>query len=930
MHGFNCRAFFYFTIAYDSICRALGVFLFVMNILEQLNEQQLNAAHITEGNLRVIAGAGSGKTKLLVGRYAFLVRECGIDAANILCVTFTNKAAGEMKKRIRAAIGEGYDTSLICTYHGFCARLLRDDMDKFLLPKKFQIIDVSQQKSILESIYEKRGLKMDFATFERILHCITKAKQTMDYVPRMCSRQPIQIMEAIETQEDEIVEEFMQLQKESFSLDFHDLINFAVYLLETNEDVREKWQDRLNYIQVDEFQDSSHKEMRLIDILSEKYRNLMIVGDPDQNIYEWRGSDVKLLVDFDKIHAATKTVFLNRNYRSTPQILNCANTLIAKNHYRLEKDLYTENPNGNLVYHYHEKNDFAVADRIVGLIKKIHTENNWPYSYFTVLYRSSFLSRVVEDKLAENVIPYEILGGVKFFHRMEVQDIVAYLKLIVFDDDSSFKRIVNKPKRQFSRLKMQKLMACQKHGESLFKTLCHMYPQTSLMVNPISSDGSEGNTIYDFIHHVEDIREQVPNLAIHELVQRICDAFGYEQYIRELGDMERLDNLAEFKRIAGEYERNFGDKLSAEDFLNQISLQYNDEDSPDTDAVKMMTIHAAKGLEFPCVFLIGMTEGVFPSSKTIEERKELGLEEERRLCYVAITRAEKRLFLFDADGTSPKGIQNNPSRFLLEIGEENVVREGNLPADFLHGSAAALKNVLDSENSDECDQLQLDTLQSIEHPIFGRGTIVGKNPRTGAFKVKFDKLERERDIAGSFFASLRKVEKDPVSNEASERENGFSQNGLWSDSSIPQTGWTCVGMTDLGKGHYTTCEMCKSTTIRYVHHMQHPNYPHTLGVGCVCAGRMEGNVERAKTREANFKGRAQQKKHFLSKKWKQSSRGNEYAKLKDHVIVVFQLNKGANAAPLYSFSVDQVLSKAVCKTLAEAKARAFDFVIGMR
>ena len=833
--------------------------MFVMNILEQLNEQQLNAAHITEGNLRVIAGAGSGKTKLLVGRYAFLVKECGIDAANILCVTFTNKAAGEMKKRIRAAIGEGYDTSLICTYHGFCARLLRDDIDKLLLPKKFQIIDVSQQKSVLESIYEKRGLKMDFATFERILHCITKVKQTIDYVPRMCSRRSVQIIEAIETQEDEIVEEYMQIQKESFSLDFHDLINFAVYLLETNVEVRDKWQDRLNYIQVDEFQDSSHKEMRLIDILSEKYGNLMIVGDPDQNIYEWRGSDVKLLVDFDKTHSSTETVFLNRNYRSTPQILNCANTLIAKNHYRLEKDLYTENPNGNLVYHYHEKNDFAVADRIVELIKKIHTENNWPYSYFTVLYRSSFLSRIVEDKLAENVIPYEILGGVKFFHRMEVQDVVAYLKLIVFDDDSSFKRIVNKPKRQFSRAKMQKLVACQKLGESLFKTLCNMFPQTSLIVNDVSNEGSERNTIYDFIHHVEDIRKQVPSLAIHELVQRICDAFGYEQYIRELGDMERLDNLAEFKRIAGEYERNFGDKLSAEDFLNQISLQYNDEDSPDTDAVKMMTIHAAKGLEFPCVFLIGMTEGVFPSSKTIEERKELGLEEERRLCYVAITRAEKRLFLFDAEGTSPKGIQNNPSRFLLEIGEENVVREGNLPIEFLHSSSAALKNTLDSEKMDECGHFQFEVQQLIEHPIFGRGTVVGKNPRTGAFKVKFDRFERERDIAESFFASLRKTATEPVSNEDSESVGGPSQKGCWSDPNIPKTGWKCIGMTDLGKGNYTTCEMCRSSTIRYVHHMQHPQYPRVLGVGCVCAGRMEGNIELAKFREADFKRRAQRK-----------------------------------------------------------------------
>ncbi|MBQ1908200.1 MAG: UvrD-helicase domain-containing protein, partial [Firmicutes bacterium] len=265
-----------------------------------LNEKQLLAVNSTEGYVRVIAGAGSGKTKLLVNRYAHLVQEYGIDSANILCVTFTNKAAGEMRSRVRALIGDGYDTSLICTYHGFCARILRENPEKLFLSKGFQIIDTYQQKAILEDIYQKHELKLDHASFGSILNKIGEIKRDLNYVPLLCSPEKKQILPSIRSMDDRIIEEFLQRQKAVYSLDFHDLINFAIYILRTDPQIREMWQDRLNYIMVDEFQDSSGKEMELVDLLSGKYKNLMIVGDPDQNIYEWRGSDVKLLVDFDK------------------------------------------------------------------------------------------------------------------------------------------------------------------------------------------------------------------------------------------------------------------------------------------------------------------------------------------------------------------------------------------------------------------------------------------------------------------------------------------------------------------------------------------------------------------------------------------------------------------------------------------------------
>ncbi|WP_049944867.1 ATP-dependent helicase [Butyrivibrio sp. AD3002] len=426
-------------------------------ILEKLNDKQREAVFATEGYVRVIAGAGSGKTKLLVSRYAYLVQDYGIDPANILCITFTNKAAGEMKKRIRSLIGDGNDTSLICTYHGFCNRLLRENPEKLFLNKQFQIIDSYQQKAILTDIYQKFELQLDYASFESMLHKLGKFKSNTDYVDRICNPEPCQIIDKITSQDDEILEEFMQRQKATYSLDFHDLIAFAIHVLVHNDDVRKKWQERLNYIMVDEFQDSSSVEMRLIEILSEHYQNLLIVGDPDQNIYEWRGSDVKLLVDFEKSHVPTQTIFLNQNYRSTPEILKCANTLIEKNEIRLKKDLFTRNPNGAEVVHYHSKNDFEEMDHIVELIKGIKQAESYKYSDFAILYRSGFLSRIAEKKLVEKNIPYEILGGVRFYQRMEILDILAYLKLIAFDDDISFKRIINTPRRRFGRSKLSHL-----------------------------------------------------------------------------------------------------------------------------------------------------------------------------------------------------------------------------------------------------------------------------------------------------------------------------------------------------------------------------------------------------------------------------------------------------------------------------------------
>ncbi len=914
-----------------------------MAYLQSLNNKQLEAVQHTEGYLRVIAGAGSGKTKLLVSRYAYLVKEYGINSANILCVTFTNKAAGEMKRRIRGLIGNEYDTSLICTYHGFCVRVLREDIEKIYYPKEFQIIDTGQQKAILGEIYQKFELKLDHGSFEKMAKLIgTYKAKHREYVQKMCCTEKCQIKETVETLDDQIIEEYLQHQKQVFAMDFQDLLFFTLDMFTRCPRVLEKWQDRLNYIQVDEFQDSSATEMELIDLLSNKHKNLMIVGDPDQNIYEWRGSDVKLLVEFDKLHEPTKTIILNQNYRSTPQILKCANTLIEKNVFRLKKDLFTKSGNGAQVYHYHMKHEFAEAEKIVELILEAKKKEKASFSDFAVLYRSGFLSRVVEKKFTESGIPYEIFGSVKFYHRMEVQDIVAYLRLVAFDDDISFKRIVNKPRRRFGRMKMQALQGMQGEG-SLYATL-----KQNLEHPTFKNSGAK-----EFVAVIEALKQDAQALPVSQIVENICTMSGYEKYIRELGDMERLENLTEFKRIATEYEENLGEPITLKEFINQISLQSEDDGEESAEKVKLMTIHAAKGLEFPTVFVIGFSEGIFPSAKTIEERKKLGLEEERRLCYVAITRAEQRLFLMDSEGFTQGGSQKLPSRFLKEIGQENYTRIGTISKD-LQQQADAFVAKQEGEQP-----LPVQTKQvgdRVEHPAFGKGTILEVTPNS--YRIQFDLLTSDRVMSAEYFnkkhtlpvvsafsepqvealaeesqtteGDYQKVEEisveelnHPTPNSPAEeplvpKPNLPQHDNLWIRDDVPNTGWECEGITDLGEP-LGVCQMCGRQIIRYEHHMTHPQYGN-LDVGCICAGKMEGNIERAKQREQDFKNKEARRQNFMNRKWKQSKNNNSYLKIKNHLIVLYYSERNHN----WKYSLDNSFCLDVFSTRKETMNAAFE------
>ena len=945
-----------------------------MKYMRQLNDKQLEAVRHTEGYLRVIAGAGSGKTKLLVSRYAYLVQEYGIDSANILCVTFTNKAAGEMKRRIRALIGSEYDTSLICTYHGFCVRVLREDIEKVFYPKEFQIIDTAQQKAILGEIYQKYELKLDHGSFEKMLKYIGMYKGlNPGYVGAMCCREKCPILPRIDTTDAQILEDYLQYQKQVFAMDFDDLLYFTLDIFERCPDVLEKWQDRLNYIQVDEFQDSSKTEMKLIDLLAGKHRNLMIVGDPDQNIYEWRGSDVKLLVNFDREHIPTETVFLNQNYRSTPQILRCANTLIEKNEYRLKKDLFTNSGAGADVMHYHVRSEFVEAETVVEQILAVRRQEQRSFSDFAVLYRSGFLSRVVEKKFTECGIPYEIFGGVKFYHRMEVQDLVAYLRLIAFDDDIAFKRIVNKPRRRFGRVKMQALQMMQQNG-SLFETL-----KANLDHPAFKTSGAK-----DFVTMIDAIRDSAAQQRISDTVEAICAQSGYETYIRELGDMERFDNLSEFKRIAAEFEDSLGETVTLQEFVNHLSLQSESDGEESAEKVKLMTIHAAKGLEFPCVFVIGFSEGIFPSAKTIEERKQMGLEEERRLCYVAITRAEQRLYLLDSEGHSQNGSDKLPSRFLKEIGEENYIRVGMISQDL---QERADEYVAKQSGVNPCLTEVKQVGDRVTHPAFGEGVITEILPHK--YRVKFDKLNSDRVMNASYFDRAHTLpvmpspepaeppmntnrdseprrllerygnaKNAPVREERRENEPDVlieaalkrvtdthaeyretetvtvkelsappppapkpdltAYENLWNREDVPKSGWMCTGVTDLGEP-IGICQMCGHQIIRYVHHMVHPQF-RPLGVGCICAGKMEGDIEKARRRENDFKNKESRRQHFMERKWRQSRNNNQYLKIKDHLIVLYYRERRGD----WQYALDGVFCAEAFETQEAAKLAAFE------
>lgn len=692
----------------------------------RLNARQTQAVEASEGRVRVVAGAGSGKTRVLAHRYAFLVNDLGISPGNILCLTFTNKAAQEMKRRISGMVDRGSVNDFICTIHSFCVKFLRREIYRIGYPKSFTVIDEEDAKQLAKQAMEEFGVDRRKLTAERFLTQVAALKgYDIDaYIQR-------HLLPASPAECPDLLVRYMRLQLKHYALDYDDLIYFTIYILNHFPDAREYWTDKLNYIMVDEVQDCSADDWKLLGILAERHGNLFVVGDPDQAIYEWRGANPSIFVRFK----AATDIILNENYRSTPDILEIANSIIANNRNRVPKELYTMRLNERRAVYRHARSEREEADFVADTIEEGIKQGDSPRD-FAVLYRSTFMSRGIEQQLLKRKIPYSVWGGVRFFERKEIKDVICYLRLVASDaDDMAFARIVNLPARKFGATSMARLRAlAEQSGQPLMTTL-RQAVDTPAFNRPQTRA---------FIELIDNVRRLAPSMPVSELTDRILNDSRLADHYRMDEREDRLENIAELIGSMREFElsRDDDDDRALDAYLQEIALYTNADSAPDKDKVKLMTIHQSKGLEFPTVFVTGLTEGAFPNHRSIRERRQDGEEEERRLMYVAVTRAESMLYLSESEGyLNDNGALKYPSRFISEIPEVLLTVEGNPDPQLFEGTRRMV-SMLNSELMTG-DDTPMPPGTAVEHRVFGRGTVVSYDPAARSYRVKFDKTERD-------------------------------------------------------------------------------------------------------------------------------------------------------------------------------------------
>ena len=698
------------------------------DILFGLNDEQRDAVTSTEGFVRVMAGAGSGKTRALAHRFAYLVNEVGILPANILCVTFTNKAANEMRRRIRSLTGDN-DTGFISTFHGFCVAVLQEDGYFVQYPKSFLVLDNSDIDSMLKIIYEERGLTLRDMTFSNaremieIEKCKNRPQYYLDVIAMDTDALKKKYDEAVSAK-DVIFYGYLYQQKKCFGLDYNDLIKFTLYIFSMSDEIRLKWQQRLEYIMIDEFQDIDGLQYELMQALCAYHKNLFIVGDPDQTIYSWRGANVKHILDFDKNFPKVKTIMMMKNYRSTPEIIAAANSLIDKNTVRMKKQLIPTLPKGERVVYSHAKTTKEEANSIAERIKKL-SKAGVPYGDITILYRAHYIARTIEEGLMRAEIPYTVYSGVQFFDRMEIKDALSYLRLIAYRDDLSFMRIVNTPKRNIGEKRMRFLK------EYAAANGCLLY---DALVKSIDEPMFANTQARRFVKLIERLSSICHTMPASELLSAVLNESGYEEALRTEGAQDRLDNLAELKQAVYEYETGCGEESRLEDFLSHVALLTNADAAASPNAVKLMTVHTAKGLEFPYVFICGLDEGMFPSKRTSSFE---AMEEERRLAFVAMTRAEKGLYLSDAEGRGLDGSFRYPSRFVFDIDRQLMDYSTELDPAL---KAEAQRYISSAHNRLKglSRQQRLNVGDRVRHDIMGNGVIEDIDEERMAYVVKFD------------------------------------------------------------------------------------------------------------------------------------------------------------------------------------------------
>ena len=636
-------------------------------ILDTLNDRQCEAVNHTEGPLLITAGAGSGKTKVLTCRIAHLL-ELGVSPYRILAITFTNKAAKEMKERVQNLVGAQADSIWLSTFHSFCAKLLRFEIDGFHgYTRNFTIYDSSDQLVLIKDCLKKLNLDDKQFTPRSVLGTISAAKNVLMDAKTFAGQ-------AEDFYQQKVSEAYALYQaklKENNALDFDDLLFLAVRLLEEKDDVREKYQERFQYVLVDEYQDTNHAQYALTKILAAQWRNICVVGDADQSIYAWRGADIRNIIDFTRDYPDAASIKLEQNYRSTKTILNAANAVIDNNESRPRKTLWTENPSGNKVIHYQAQTEHDEADYIAGAIYNRHEISHEPYGDMAILIRTNAQSRVLEEKLMRYAIPYTMVGGTKFYDRKEIKDVLAYLRLLYNPEDSlSLTRIINVPKRNIGATTMEHVAAyAEGEGISLFEAL------SSPDAIPVTKRAQ--TSLENFAAMIFDLLNEIDGLDVLSLIEKVIKDTGYGDMLDKEAEhdpqgVSRKENVGEFLSVAKDYMDSNPDG-NLQDFLENVALVSDVDDFESSESkVTLMTLHAAKGLEFPVVFLAGLDEGLFPHSRTLMDPEQI--EEERRLAYVGITRAERQLYVTNAVTRTMYGRISAymPSRFLGEIPPELV------------------------------------------------------------------------------------------------------------------------------------------------------------------------------------------------------------------------------------------------------------------
>ncbi|KYD18586.1 DNA helicase PcrA [Saccharococcus caldoxylosilyticus] len=636
-------------------------------LLANLNKEQQAAVKTTEGPLLIMAGAGSGKTRVLTHRIAYLMAEKHVAPWNILAITFTNKAAREMKERVQALLGGAAEEVWISTFHSMCVRILRRDIDRIGINRNFSILDTTDQLSVIKNILKEKNIDPKKFEPRTILGAISSAKNEL-LTPEKFAKRASSYYEKIVS---DVYEEYQQRLLRNHSLDFDDLIMTTIQLFERVPEVLEYYQYKFQYIHIDEYQDTNHAQYMLVKMLAARFQNICVVGDADQSIYRWRGADIQNILSFERDYPNAKVILLEQNYRSTKRILQAANEVIENNINRKPKRLWTENPEGKKIVYYEAMNEADEAQFVAGKIKEYVDGGKRRYSDFAILYRTNAQSRIIEEVFLKSNIPYQIVGGLKFYDRKEIKDILAYLRVIANpNDDISLLRIINVPKRGVGASSLDKIVRYASENElSIFEALAEL--------EHIGLSARIAASLLEFRRQLEQWAQLQEYVSVTELVEEVLDKSGYREMLKAENTLEaqsRLENIDEFLSVTKHFE-NVSEDKSLIAFLTDLALisdidQLNEANGNSEDSVVLMTLHSAKGLEFPVVFLIGMEEGIFPHNRSLDDEDEM--EEERRLAYVGITRAEEELFLTSAQMRTLFGnIHVNPvSRFIREIPEE--------------------------------------------------------------------------------------------------------------------------------------------------------------------------------------------------------------------------------------------------------------------